>query len=153
MKTMLLGLSLAALPASALACGGKKTAQTTPNADQTTAAIAPDASKASPSACAKNTSFVGKNCSYTTGMMAQRVLAEGQSWSFTGLLKSTENALDSHVAAPFLVGTDVNVIGNEVIEKLASAGLTSSRVAIDGRLIEVDGVKYFVLTQYQPANS
>ena len=108
-----------------------------------------------PTACAKKADLVGANCSYTTGMMAQRVVAEGEPWSFTGRLVRSENALASHVAAPFTVGPDgqVNVIATEVLEALTTAELHQQPLSLDGKRLEVDGVTYFVLTSYQVPRS
>ncbi len=107
-----------------------------------------------PTACAKKASLVGANCSYTTGMMAQRVLAEGTPWSFTGSLQESDNAIGTHVAAPYTVGPDkVNVVANEVLEALTESGLQARRVGLEGKRLEVDGVTYFVLTSYSVPSS
>lgn len=141
---------------TAFACPGKQARTTTASA-ATHAEVAEAAVAAvDPTACAKKADLVGANCSYTTGMMAQRVLAEGSHWSFTGRLVPSDNALSSHVAAPYLVGPEtsrVNVVGTEVLESLTSNGLHEEPVTLDGKRLEVDGVTYFVLTSYQSPNS
>lgn len=130
-----------ALPLSALACPPRsETAQTEASHAQHAAADA--------GACAKSTDLVGSGCSYTTGMMAQRILAEGGDFAFTGNLTRVEDHLDSHVAAPFVVGENVRVVANEVIE---TAPL-DSRVALTGKRLEVNGVQYFVVTDVTPIN-
>ncbi len=151
-KIALLSVGLLA-PGLALACGGAK-------GDKTASAATPAAtelaavSEKDPTACAKKASLVGANCSYTTGMMAQRVLAEGSAWSFTGHLNASGNALGSHVAAPFTVGPDaVNVVANEVLETVTEKGLADQRLSVDGKRLEVDGVTYFVLTGYAVPSS
>ena len=140
MKILVLGASLGLFSNSALACGGKASSG---NPDAAT-------TEAHATACAKKASLVGANCSYTTGMMAQRVVAEGEPWSFTGTLQASDNALPSHVAAPYTVGPQgaVNVIGNELVERISDAGLAASRLTLQGRLLDIDGVRYFVLTSY-----
>lgn len=141
-KIAALGLSLM-LPAAALACPGKK-------ADTTTAAVAP-AAATNPAACAKKADLVGSNCSYSTGMMAQRVLAEGTTYTYVGTLSESENSLASHVASPFTVGAETEkayVIANEVVEALTTDGLHDDELSIEGKVLEVDGVKYFVVTNY-----
>jgi hypothetical protein len=147
MRTLLaLGLLV---PGAALACDGMKnqTAANAAPAAATTAAV-------DPSHCAKNAELVGSNCSFSTGMMAQRVLDEGTPWTFTGALAASTNQLASHVAAPWTVGPNqsVHVVANEVVERLAG-GSVAGRVTLEGRLLEVDGVKYFVATQAAPTNS
>jgi len=161
LKTALVGLALA-VPGLALACGGADSSDmaysmphpTPAVAQQATAVHAAVAGK-DPSACAKKASLVGANCSYTTGMMAQRVLAEGTPWSYTGNIDRSENALGTHVAAPYVVGPNhkVNLVANEVLEALTDQGLDARRVALDGKRLEVDGVTYFVLTGFTAPNS
>ncbi len=145
-RTIFLGLALT-VPSLALACGGaKKTA-----AADTEAVHA----KVDASHCAKKSELVGAACSYTTGMMAQRVLEEGENWSFTGMLVSSDNTLDSRVAAPFTVGPEdaINVVANEVVEGLVTAGAQVARLALSGKVLEVDGIRYFVPTTFKQANS
>lgn len=140
-KVAALGLGLLA-PAAALACGGD-----CPMDKAKTAAV-------DPAGCAKHAELVGGNCSYTTGMMAQRVLEEGKTFTFTGRMAATENRLDSHVAAPYRIGpTSYNVVANEVLEQLKTGGAEAGRVSLEGRLLEVDGSTYLVLTSFQKANS
>lgn len=137
-------------PSLSFACDGAKSAQ----AATTTASVAEAAPSADATACAKKASLVGSNCSYTTGMMAQRVLTEGTPWSFTGTLAASENALGTHVAAPFTVGPDkVNVVANEIVETLTAQGLESGRMGLEGKRLEVGGVTYFVVTSYSVPSS
>lgn len=144
------GLSL---PGLALACGGSKgdMAKNDVKAPGAHAALADK----DPSATAKKADLVGANCSYTTGMMAQRVLAEGTPWNYTGTLSSSENALDSHVASPYTVGPggSVNVVATEVLESLTEQGAQGDRLSLSGKRLEVDGVTYFVLTSYAAPQS
>lgn len=150
MRVLLLASLFA--PTAALACGGKENpvAAAAVEADQVAAKAGVD-----PSHCAKQAELVGGNCSYTTGMMAQRVLDEGSAFSFTGSLVAAANELDSRVAAPYTVGPDgaIHVVANEVIERLVSANAHGKRVALAGKLLDVDGVSYFVATDFSEANS
>jgi hypothetical protein len=135
-KLAALGVGLT-MPVAALACGGD-----CPMDKATAAAV-------NPSACAKHAELIGGNCSYTTGMMAQRVLEDGQTFTFTGHMSETENHLDSHVAAPYRIGpTQYNVLANEVLEQLKTTGAEKGRVSLEGKLLEVDGNTYLVLTHY-----
>jgi hypothetical protein len=128
-------------PGLALACPGK-------GGDTTTAAAMESESKADASACAKKASLVGSACSYSTGMMASRVLEQGKSFAYTGTLQEAAEPLSSKVAAPFVVGPEsIRVIANEVVET-ASVG---ERMNWSGKVLEVDGVKYFVVTGFSKA--
>lgn len=150
-KSLLLTASLV-VPASALACPGHgEMASAATSTDTTAAAVA----EKDPTACAKKSELVGSNCSYTTGMMAQRVMSEGTTWSFTGTLAKADNELTSHVAAPFTVGPDgrVHVVANEILEDLTVKGLTERRVSLEGKRLEVDGTTYFVLTGFAAPNT
>jgi len=148
-KVLVLGIGLVA-PGIALACGGDKECGSCAHH----AEVDKTAAKSDPAACAKKAELVGGACSYTTGMMAQRVLTDGKPWSFTGTLAKTETDLESHVAAPFTVGPEkVHVVANEVLEQLTGAGAHTARVGLEGKLLEVDGVKYFVLTSYSAPTS
>lgn len=136
------------VPSAALACGDDANCACKHGATAT--AEAPK----DPSACAKKAELVGGNCSYTTGMMASRVLSEGKPWTFTGKLVKDDNALDSHVAAPFVVGPErVHVVANEVVEGMSTSGATTGRVTVEGKMLEVDGLRYLVVTRYDALNS
>lgn len=145
--TRLVALTIAlALPSAAFACGGNKGTMTTKADTEAKAEVAH--ADVDPTACAKKASLVGSSCSYTTGMMAQRIVAEGSDETYAGTLTAFSEKLDSHVAVPFTLGSDVHVVANEVIEQLTEAGLTDSKISLEGKLLEVDGVKYFVATRY-----
>ena len=138
---VLIGLGIA-LPAAALACPGRNNTAQAPATQADSQHASADAA-----ACAKKTELVGSACSYTTGMMAQRVLSEGGDFAFTGTLTPADGDLESHVAAPFLVGGNVRVVANEVIETADP----NSRLALSGKRLEVGGVHYFVVTNVNPA--
>lgn len=165
-KTVIIGLALA-VPGLALACGGADSSNMAYTMPDVTPAVAAHptpmhhqrvdvaVARHDPAACAHKASLVGANCSYTTGMMAQRVLAEGAPWSYTGGIDRSANALGTHVAAPFTVGPNhkVNLIANEVLEALTDQGLDAARVSLQGKRLDVDGVTYFVLTSFSVPNS
>ena len=149
--TRILLLASLLTPSVALACGGK-----TKVADATTTEAAPAAlADVDPTHCAKKAELLGSNCSYATGMMAQRVLEEGDSYTFTGTLAAANNTLDSKVAAPYAVGPDasIHILANEVIGSLVENGGEDKRVELAGKLLEVDGVTYFVATTYGLLNT
>lgn len=103
-----------------------------------------------PGRCAKRTTYMGQgNCSWSTSQMAERVLHEGAPYTFVGTLVASDNELASKVAAPFRVGpgADIHVIANEVLDILDPAqAITSVRLELQGKVLTVDGVQYFVVT-------
>lgn len=101
---------------------------------------------------ARSAGLVGANCSYSTGLMARKVIAEGRDWSFVGGLKASANDLPSRVATPFqtLGGDSAGlVVGTEILETLVGAGHAGATLALSGRSMEVDGVNYVVLTSFR----
>jgi len=147
MRTCLLAAALLT-PGLALACPGK-TADA--DAHDTTHAATQSAAALDAAACAKKASLVGSACSYTTGMMASRVLEQGKVFSYTGTLKAVEGGLESQVAAPYLIGpSGIRVIANEVVESVTQP---DARMTWSGKVLEVDGVEYFVLTGYEKASA
>ena len=140
---MFIALILAA-PSTALACGGEKTATASTATPAVTNAIA----NADATNCAKNAALVGTNCAWSTGQMAQRVHTEGKDVSLTATLAKQDSPLKSKVAAPFKTG-DMYVIANEVIEQAD----VSSSLALSGKVLEVDGVKYLLVTSFAKAST
>lgn len=104
--------------------------------------------------CATNTELVGASCSYSTGLMARRVVEQGRPWSGVDGLVLTQDKLDSSVAAPFLVGPGdgFRVIANELVQMLSDGGHLHDELALTGKWLEVDGVRYVVLTSYKVVN-
>lgn len=143
LRTAILTITLA-VPAAAFACPGKGEVASTSTQTTELASVNADATK-----CAKKAALVGENCSYSTGMMAQRVDAEGAATKVVAQLTKQDAMLESHVAAPFKVN-DLYVIANEVIEQVADP---SAPLALDGKVLEVDGVKYFLVTSFQKAST
>ena len=152
-RFVLLATALA-LPSTAWACGGTKTASAA-DSDQAEKTVESALADADPSHCAKKSALVGSSCSFATGMMAQRVLEEGEPYTYMGTLASSSNALDSRVAAPYTMGPDrrIHVIANEVLDALVDVGSEADRLELVGHLLEVDGQRYFVATTFQPLNT
>lgn len=139
MRFTLLFFGLGA-PTLACACPGKDTPGTSHAAT----------TEADASACAKKASLVGSACSFSTGMMASRVLEQGTAFTYTGLLREAAEPLASKVAAPFVVGPDaIRVIANEIVEDAQ----TDERMTWTGKTLEVDGVTYFVVTGFEKASA
>ncbi len=140
---LLAGLSL---PALAVACPGSKPEMASADNDKPAAQLA----NVNASDCAKKAEFIGGNCSYSTNMMAQKVMEQGAAFSYTGSMDKSDNKLDSHVAAPFVIKGDIHVIANAVLDTL---GAVDGRMAMNGKMLEVDGTKYFLLVDASPSNS
>ena len=145
LRTAVLTFAIA-LPGVAFSCSGHTDmASATAEAKATPAMTQADATR-----CAKKASLVGENCSYSTGMMAQRVHAEGKDTSLTSVtLTKQDQMLESHVAAPYQVA-DMYVIANEVVEQIADP---SASMALSGKVLEVDGVKYLLVTSFKKAST
>lgn len=103
---------------------------------------------------AHHAQLVGANCAYSTGLMASRVLREGAAWSWSGRLVGTANNLESRVASPYRAESDgAVVIATEILEALVSSGGSTRPIVLEGRVLEVDGVRYAVVTSYRVINS
>lgn len=104
-----------------------------------------------PSRCATRSAYMGLgNCSWSTAQMAERVLHEGAPYTFVGTVLPSDNQLESKVAAPFRIGpeADIHVVANEVLDELdPTKAITALRLELQGKLLEVDDVQYFVVTQ------
>lgn len=100
--------------------------------------------------------LVGANCSYSTGLMARRVIAEGRDWSYVGGLKASPNDLASRVATPFqTTGGDPDglIVATEILDMLVAAGHSAATLSLSGRSMEIDGVRYVVLTSFRVINA
>ena len=130
------------LPGLAFACGGSKTAANT--ATETN-----EVAKVDLASCAKKAELVGSACSYSTGMMAQRVLDKGTEFSFVGTLAESNDKAPSNVATPWIVAGNIHVIANQLADKVDPA----SRLSISGKTMEIDGVTYLVMTEVKSVQS
>jgi hypothetical protein len=92
-------------------------------------------------------------CSWTTSMVAQRVLEQGTPWTYVGKLAASAEPLPSRVASPFTVGPDqrIHVVANQILEQVEPRD--GARVELTGRVLEVDGITYFVATAVSLAAS
>lgn len=104
-----------------------------------------------PAHSARRAALIGPaNCSWTTKMMAARVLKDGEPFSYTGHLHPSDNHLPSKVAAPFTIGAeeDIYVVANELLDVAAQRDVLALPLSIRGKLLEADGFTYFVTTAY-----
>ncbi|HHO52848.1 MAG TPA: hypothetical protein ENK18_18720 [Deltaproteobacteria bacterium] len=109
-----------------------------------------------PSESAKRAELIGlSNCSWTTAMMAERVLDEGVPYTYVGHLIESHNELASRVAAPYTVGPNgrIHVVANEVLDLLDRQGSLQARLELQGKVLEVDGVRYLVVTTFSKGAS
>jgi hypothetical protein len=135
---MLTVFALSFVSEPAFACPGSEKAEGTAMAS----------AGADPTHCAKNADLVGSCCSYSTNMMAQRVHADGSETTLTAFFSKTAEQLASKVAAPWSVG-DYRVIANSVMESAD----TSGALVVQGKVLEVDGVKYLLVTTVEKSNT
>lgn len=100
---------------------------------------------------ATRASLIGANCSYTTGSMARRVMAEGVDWSAEDRLEPAANSLETRVAVPYVLHQDPStyVVASELLQVVPDPARSRHRLAMSGRTLEVDGVRYVVLTAFR----
>ncbi len=103
----------------------------------------------------RSASLMGASCSFKTGMMARRVVAEGDVYAYVGTLQEQDGDEVDEVSCPYRIGGDDGacVVANELVEHLAGADLAGVELSVEGRILEVDGVRYVVLTAYSPSAS
>lgn len=109
-----------------------------------------------PSESAKRVELIGPgNCSWTTAMMAERVLDEGAPYTYVGRLVEGHNKLTSRVATPYTVGPngEIHVVANEVLDLIDRQGSMQARLELRGKVLEVDGIQYLVVTAFSKGAS
>jgi hypothetical protein len=97
---------------------------------------------------ARSRELLGANCSFTTGTMARRVLEEGAAWTWVGTLAQTDNAQPTRIATPYRADEGVFLVGTELLETLVQKGLSAANLRLEGRSLELEGVRYVVLTAF-----
>lgn len=112
--------------------------------------VAVDAARAPRSA-----ELIGTSCSFRTGMIARRVVAEGEDYAYMGTLKAVPGEAEGDVACPYRIGTadGACVVANELVEHLQAQGVAARELSLEGRTLELDGVRYVVLTAYTVSRS
>ena len=103
---------------------------------------------------AQSPELLGRACSYSTGVMARRVLADGDIHDDIGALERVDGDDDAKVATPFRLGDgiDAHVVATALLERLVAEGLDTAELHLQGKMLEVGGRRYLVLTSYRPAN-
>lgn len=143
MSWLLLSLSL--VPSPARACPGGPSANSEPRTEGHVI------SEEAAAHTATRASLIGSNCSYSTGSMARRIMDEGTDWSAEDRLARTSNDHQNHVAAPFVLLGDpaVHIVASELLQLVPEPGASPPRLELTGRSLEVDGVRYVVLTAFR----
>lgn len=96
--------------------------------------------------------LIGASCTYTTSAVAHRVVEEGAPWRYTGKLTFVASPSGSQVACPYVTGDGgFHLVATELLDSLVACGYENSSLALEGRALEVDGVRYVVLTSFQVA--
>jgi hypothetical protein len=94
--------------------------------------------------------LMGASCLHSTGLMAKRVVDEGISWSYEGGLLPTSSLLDATVSCPFSTENGTfQVVATELLDAIVSCGYSTQRLLLEGRSLEVDGVRYVVITSFR----
>lgn len=95
--------------------------------------------------------LLGASCSFTTGMMARRVVDQGVDWQMVGRLGTAPLDAESQVATPFTLAEDgaVRIIATDLLETVVTSGHVAGMLTLSGRMLDVDGTRYVVLTSFQ----
>jgi hypothetical protein len=105
--------------------------------------------------CARSDGVIGAHCSYATGIMARRIMEQGQDAQLTGTLVEISEDVPGGVSAPFRLEDDPKsrVLANELIEQMVRTNHIGQAVEVDAKELDVDGIHYYVLTAYEVPNS
>lgn len=103
----------------------------------------------------RSAALLGAADGFRTGQLVRRVLAEGTAYTYSGRVRKVDPATPARVACPFRAGEGEGscIVATELVERLADSGRSGDELSLEGRYLEVDGVRYVVLTSYRPAGS
>lgn len=94
--------------------------------------------------------LLGASCLYSTGLMARRVMEEGMVWTWEGQLAPMSGNMDAPVSCPFTASDgSFNLIANGLLDAVVSCGYAQQALALEGRSLDLDGVRYVVLTSFR----
>lgn len=94
--------------------------------------------------------LVGTACLYSTGAMAKKVVSGGMPWNYEGSIAEVVESQDITVSSPYTAANgSVSVVATELLDALVSCGYGAQSLALEGRSLEVDGVRYVVLTSFR----
>jgi hypothetical protein len=123
-------------------------------ADEPIAVLGSQVRSTQPDRIARSEALLGAADSYRTGMTVRRVLAEGTDYTYTGkLVASPSNP--GPLSCPYqLAGQpETCLLGTELLEHLDQKGPVREELKLEGRILEVDGIRCIVLTAYQPGKA
>lgn len=94
--------------------------------------------------------LVGASCLASTGLMARRVMEEGAPWRWQGTLNPMEGNLESGASCPYTADQGTfNLLATGLLETIVLCGYATQPLDLEGQLLEVDGVRYVVLTAFR----
>ena len=94
--------------------------------------------------------LVGASCLASTGLMARRVMEEGTTWRWQGTLTPMEGNLENSASCPYTAeGGTFNLLATGLLEALVVCGYAGQPLELEGQLLEVEGVRYVVITAFR----
>jgi hypothetical protein len=116
-------------------------------------------SSAQPERIARSEALLGTADSFRTATTARRVLAEGAELSSAGRLVANPTPSGTSeggaLACPYQLASMPGscLLATELVEHLALKGPVHGDLQLEGRILEIDGIRYVVLTAYQPGKA
>ncbi len=94
---------------------------------------------------------LGTDYTWRTGVLARQAWQQGAPYAFVGVLQPTTPQAAGDIACPLRIGGQDGtcVLATELVEHLAAEGSPDIELSVEGRILEVDGIRYVVLTAYQ----
>lgn len=112
-----------------------------------------------PERIARSEALLGMADSFRTSTTARRVLAEGAELNTAGRLVGnptpTGTSAGGALACPYQLASMPGscLLATELVEHLALKGPVQGDLQLEGRILEIDGIRYIVLTAYQPGKA
>ncbi len=124
------------------------------SADEGIRVVGTRVSSGQPDRIARSEALLGAADSYRTGMTVRRVLADGTDYTYTGKLVAAPSPGGSFSCPYQLAGQpETCVLATELVEHLSQKGPAQEDLKLEGRILEVDGIRCIVLTAYQPGKA
>lgn len=95
---------------------------------------------------------LGTEYTWRTGVLARRAWQEGAPYAFVGVLQRGGADAPPDVACPLTAGGPEGacVLATALVERLMAEVPLDRELSVEGRIIEVDGIRYVVLTAVRP---